>query len=602
MTSATSLNKPNRVSNFFRFTLRKQTPLTLLVTAFSLLICPGVLINILLDELERTRRPEMSELFFSFSLIVFIIALGLMALLTVTNFNFLYSKKAGDVFHALPLTRNQLVLVRMFSSFVGAAFTMTVCFACLSVINFMPSVIGVDTATVLATFGAMLVMLFACSVFTAIFAVCSGGVFDFIVAVAAVNIGVPAICAIFINLLDSSTEGILSNNAEYLYTTPYVYAVMIVGTISKEGIAEIAKYFWQSGATVNFISVIVTVVFTVVCIILLSKLFKIRRSETAGEAYSFKFMPYIISVLVSIVGGYVLAYMFTGRGFSSAGFWLFFVIGALLCAITAGVIFTRGFKTVKRSLVSGAVSIGITVVLCVAVLFYGGWAEQYIPKKENIESITVGYNEDVIFTDNFDIILNIHKAAIEDMSDGDSIDDIIENEYKYADEIKDIDKIPEKITLADTIDNIYFTYNMKNGRKVTRRYYDLTAETFDPLFIEYMQSDEYIARYLDLSSMDSVVEVNLVDYGEDINNDVEISYSAVGIDTARALLNAYAKELKNADRDAFYEACDVVEVYGYSTMDYYEDFRVPESFTETRAILESISFKSGDTEWVGFED
>ena len=592
MTSAISLNKRSRVLNFFTFTLKKQTPLTLLVTAFSLLICPGVLINEIMDVSSyRIPRTEMEHYFDGFPLAIFIISLGLMVLLTVTNFNFLYSKKSGDVFHALPLTRNELVLIRMLSSFIGAFFTMTVCYTGLCIINIMPTVIPVDFGTVAATFGMMTAMLFMCTVFTAIFAVCSGGVFDFIVAIGAVNLGIPAIYAIFLNFVDNNSYGVVWNNngAAYTYTTPYLYAGLKVFEIPNQGIDEIAKYFWRNGAPLNWFTVIETILFTAICLIVLLKLFSVRRSETAGEAYSFKFVPHIISLLVSVVGGYLLAYIFTGNSFNSADFWFFFVIGAVLCSITAGAIFTRGFKTVKASLIRSSVAVGLTIILCVGFLFYGNYEEKYIPEKAKIELITVGYNDEVVFEDNFDIILDIHKAALDDMNDN-----VLYSSVGRSDDIEKYDP-PKKYTLADTHDNIYFSYKLKNGREVTRRYYNLVDDGFEEFFIKYMQSEEYIARYLDFEGMESAVHLSFTDYGEDINYNVPNYQNLdanIGPHTAAKLMNAYAKELKNADKSVFYEACYVVDIYGLNSKSYQQTIRIPVSFTETRSILNNIDFST----------
>ena len=45
--------KKSRLVNLFAFTLKKQMPLTLLVTAFALLICPGTLLRDANDDLIR---------------------------------------------------------------------------------------------------------------------------------------------------------------------------------------------------------------------------------------------------------------------------------------------------------------------------------------------------------------------------------------------------------------------------------------------------------------------------------------------------------------------------------------------------------------------
>ena len=56
------------------------------------------------------------------------------------------------------------------------------------------------------------------------------------------------------------------------------------------------------------------------------------------------------------------------------------------------------------------------------------------------------------------------------------------------------------------------------------------------------------------------------------------------------LATAYAEEFKNAPESAFYEACDILSVYGMNSTSYSIEMRIPESFTKTRAILSLISF------------
>ena len=53
MTLKTYLANKKQLFNFFLFTLRKQTPMTLLLTAFALLICPGTLLREANDDLIR---------------------------------------------------------------------------------------------------------------------------------------------------------------------------------------------------------------------------------------------------------------------------------------------------------------------------------------------------------------------------------------------------------------------------------------------------------------------------------------------------------------------------------------------------------------------
>ncbi len=593
MTSVISLNK-RRVLNFFTFTLKKQTPLTVLVTAFALLFCPGTLLSQIMERIANygigtDKAPHMESYFLGYSIGIFVVGIGLSLLLTATNFSFLYSKKSGDVFHALPLTRTELLTVRMASSFIGGLFTMTLAFASLALINIMPGVISVPAGTVLSVYAAMVLMLAMLVIFTTVFIVCSGGIFDFAIAILGINIAIPLLYLIFHNILDNNAYGVVYRIENWVkYTSPFVFAVFIVLEIAEMGALDAFENYFTTHGTVNIVDTVIFIVFTALCVYAVYKLFNIRRSETAGEAYSFSFMPHIISVLVSVVGGYAIAYIFTGNGFTNFDFWVFFVIGTVLCSVSAGAIFTRGFKTVKSSMLRGVAALGLTVLLVITLVFVGASHEKFIPKAESIEKITVGYNEDVEFTDNFDIVIDIHKMVFDNIGEKDS---------EYNDK--------EFYCIADEFDSIRMKYYLKNGRVTERQYFGLVDPAFDPLFIRYAKTDEYIKRYLDFEGIDKLVELQFSDYeGENIDHTTRPLHAGVSPDVTIKLATAYAEEFKNAPESAFYESCDILSVYGMNSTSYSVEMRIPESFTKTREILSLITFNEDVEEElkIKFED
>lgn len=601
MTSVTSLNNKRRF-NFFTFTLKKQTPLTLLVTAFSLLFCPGTLLNQILEKIARYEaifsgeKPEMDDYFIGYAIAIFLIGVGLMILLTITNFGFLYSKKAGDVFHALPLKRSELLTVRMLSSFIGAAFTMSVSYISLIIVNAMPNVIPIDAATLFATYGAMLAGLIMLTVFTTVFAISSGGVFDFIIAIGGINVALPLIYLVFMNFLENNSYGVVYSNFEsqLIYTTPFAFTAMTVIELAENGVVGVKEYFLDPRSYVNVITVVIYIVFTALCIFAVYKLFKIRRSETAGESYSFGFIPHIISVLVSIVGGYALGYIFTGYSFADLGFWLFFIVGIILCSITAGAIFSRGFKTVKVSMIRGGIAVGISLILCVSLIFVSGHAENYIPKAEDIKKITVGYNEQVEFTENYDIVLDIHKEILGKTDSDPSSNDLYDEDIKYREY--------ESYRIVDEFDGIRIHYYMKNGAIHTRQYFSLTDPVFDALFIRYARSDEYLKQYTDFEGIVPLVEVQFIDYGEKITHNEKPVYGAVEPEKAMEIITTYAEEFKNAPDSAFYESCDLFELYGVSENSYSTTLRVPESFAKTRAVIATVELEGNYPEELKYKD
>ena len=582
MTKQTSLNKCPKAINFFKKTLKKQTPLTLLVTAFSLLICPGLLLNDISHRINYNNTVEIWDYFQGFTILIFIIALGEMLLLTMVNFSFLYSKRSGDVFHALPLTRNQLLYTRIFSSYIGSAFTMTLCFIGMSLVNFMPDIKGVDLATVLMTYFAMLVMLLLCTLFSSIFAISSGTVFDFIIAIGAVTVAIPAIYAIGVNIVESVTEGVNLDQGEFAfkYTSPFIFAGVTVFSVLSNFKNPVAQEFWAIGSEFNFITPLITIIFSVFCVWILSKLFKIRRSESAGEAYAFRFAPLIINFLVSLVGGYVIAKIFTGSGYADLDFWVFYLIGAVLCSVTVGTIFSRGFKTVKNSLIKGSITVGVALVLCIATIVYAGYIEGYIPRAEDIKTITVGNYNNAIFYDNFDIVLDIHKMAVSDIKNDDTYFKEKDEDIGYS-------------TLVQQVRNFNITYKLKNGSVVKRRYHSLYDNKYDDLIIRYIKSEEYLKRF----KIDSEIFKGKIDlsYSEFVGANKAFLFKQGTSDakTVQKLYETYVDELRNADRKDFFEPISILEISGRKENNKDGEFfsfslEIPKSFVKTNAIISGL--------------
>ncbi len=598
MTLAIFSNK-NRVLSFFTHTLKKQTPVTLLVTAFCLIISPGLLLSTIIEQLKYPtgipsayrEKPEMSAYFNEFTMVIFIISLLLMLLLVIINFNFLFAKKTGDVFHALPLRRNELLFTRMLSSFVGAAFTLTLSYGSLAVVNLMPSIVPVEFSTVLWVYIAMLLGLFMCTAITTLFAVCSGGIFDFIIALGGINCGIPVIYYLFLNLLENNAYGVRFLNQEQglYYTSPYVFAVMNVFDLSNTGAEEIANGFFKTHSQLNFISVIIFILFTVLCLFAVSRLFYVRKSETAGESYSFGIVPHIISVLVSIVGGYVLGYIFTGHGFDDIDFWLFFIFGVILTSITAGAIFTRGFKTVKVSMIRSAVSVALAVLLTFSMLFAAGYIEGYVPKTDKIEKITVGYDEETVFTENFDIPMDIHRAALgRNWNSG-------ENSAVY-----DKPFTNSRQNIIDSFDAIRINYYLKNGNQVTRQYNGLYNSDFDKYFIRYIKSDEYMKKFTEFGEIDEKIEVEYNAWNNEMST-YETRYAMITPSHAKAILESYVEEFKAADDSAFSEGGNVISLWGINNLinknSSLNGICVPESFKNTNAIISEIEFMDNRNEF-----
>lgn len=566
MTSKISLAKKHPVFSFFKFTLKKQTPLTLLVSAFILLLCPGILLRDANDDLIREYHLGYWE-FATYSFIILAAAVALVCMLLLLNFNFLFNKKAGDMYNALPLTRNQLLLSRSISAFIGGLFLMTVSYVGLVLVNFLPTVEGVGVVTAINTYLFMLLSLMVLTAFCLLFGVCCGGYFDTVIAFATINIAPIIIVTFIFSFVQESTVGLVFDSQYLVYLTPI--AVVFYKLMNLTTQLERPENVIHAIAKTNAVTVIGLIVFGALCVFAAIKLFGKRKSETAGEAYAFKFMPIIISLLVSMVGGFVIAILLTGDYSINGGFWLFFVICSILCSIAIGAITNRGFKKVKGSIISGAVAAALMAALIISGLYIADYAENKIPKVENVEQVSVGK---IDYTEYKDIAVNLHTGILECLNE-DYSEDVAED-------------FPE---VVNNFLNFNFEYVMKNG-SVIKRHYWYRSPNMNKLsgeILKLMQTDSFFKKFdvctTPIPGYNRItVHSHSTKFGT-VEDDEEQLNAILTEKEAEHLISLFKKEMQAADMSVFKEKTYGISVSGNEWCELY----IPRSFTETIGFLET---------------
>ncbi len=575
MTLKTSSNKLNPAVNFFKTSLKKQSGFVLLSLVISLLVCPGVLLKNISDNyynIAKDNTYEIQGLIDGFTTLTFVISLAVMLLLLFVNFSFLYSKKSSDVFHSLPLTRNELLLTRFSASFIGAAIPLTASFLGLLIIVALPFVAGATVLTVIKAYLLALLQLLMCGSFMLIFIVSAGAIFDMIISLAAVNIGFPVIALLINNWLSSLAEGVELSEKFIFYTSPLLYSAYNMPLVTRDEnynvIGGSADYFTEKLTVFSIISVfILTILFSYIAI----ALFKKRKSETATEAYSFKFMPILITILISIGGGLILSAIFEGVNPDSIGYWTFFCIGSLLASVAAGAIMTRGFKNVKASLIKGGIAVGVMAALCLGTLFIGNSIVDFVPKENRIKYIKVrdaDYSEDLILDKNFTEVLNLHQSAVNVINSTGDRGEFDENTGDFG--------------LA--LRRFEINYILKSGRKV-QRVYHLYRDIYNEPLLKLMQSENYInAQKNECENVkDNLLSGDYVDISDQHYGNITVTKEEL-----LKLNELYTKELKKANTSVFSEGCTRLTLLGKTTSSNIR-FTIPESFAETLDYVNTLN-------------
>ena len=385
-------------------------------------------------------------------------------------------------------------------------------------------------------FCANVLVMLACCAFSLIFIVCAGSVFDLILSFFTFNAGTLLLQIINAELINQFLFG--SVTADYsrllLHSSPFYYAFAQLFSLRKFTSARPLMFFG--------IKLLILAALSLAAAFLL---YNRRRSEKSGVTYAYKFLYVICLFIVGFIGAYCLGIIFSS-GEYTVSFWIFAALGALLSAVTFGAISDRGFKTVKKSLITGGF----------------GFASR-IPKKENISSasLTLFGSDGMLEFKDPAAIIRLHEKIIENRS-------LKNYEGGY----------------------IAIDYNLKNGDAVRRKYY-IDYNKYKDLLLPLYKSDEYIESLKKEFFKDDIYDVY-----------VDIEYkSANGVLSAeeiRTLIAAYISDLPNAQGGVVTgENAEFISINYRSAMNYNNcGLYIENSFKNTLAVIDSLPLNENDSE------
>ena len=288
-------------------------------------------------------------------------------------------------------------------------------------------------------------------------------------------------------------------------------------------------------------------------------LYRRRKSERSGDSYAYKFIYIVCAIIVGIVGAYLVGVLFSDGNINLI-FWIFTVVGGLLAAVTFGAINDRGFKTVKKSLIIGGVSV-VCLALTAPTLWSGffGYSTR-IPSAERVKSATVSFSwYEIDFTDP-DLIFKLHSEIVQDGANNDN--------YDYLD----------------------ISYTLKNGKSFKRAFYVDYNDYIDAL-LEIYRSDENKASIE--KQFNSFSENNLAISLYSDENTVDGLYLTPAELTQ--LKEAYIKDISSATANSITgELYCTLDISGFDKDFEYlrESFYVEEGFKNTLEVINSLDLEA----------
>ena len=560
----TSSNKVNPSANMFRFTLKQNLGIIVLATIAFLLVCPSyMLINLNAFSFTAVEKNHyFKEWCENFSFFASIISGVSVVGINLLNFSFMFKRNSSDFTDSLPITRNELFLSKTISGFL---------------IVLVPSVLSLLALGIAATcFGFSKIFLSVlinilyiiavtavCSAFSMIFIISSASIFDFLLSFATVNIGLLILGAIVCNMCEELLIGYRGSDYRIVlrYISPVSFAYYGFGSHVFGSHAPLIYFPYFIKA------IIITAVFYVISLLLYRK----RKTESTGKAFAYNFLYIICAFLISFCASYVFGAVFEdGVNFNSGIFYLFAIIGGLIAGVVYGAITSRGFKTIKKSLIIGGVSFVIMVALAGSIKIDVIGYNKRIPSKENVKVASVKiWSDNVSYTDPT-FVIDLHKKIITE-------DDILMDYNAFNHELKDDE------STATAVD---INYTLKNGRTLSRTYlvYNKKIEKELETLLKSKERFETIRNSLTLSKPKTV---NFYVNSKDGNYlDVYLTYN----ETLK-FLDIYEKEIANKKVSSVYDDNNNFYEMNYSGNSRYfsSSFYFDETYTETKNYLDSLN-------------
>ncbi len=564
MTQKISLNRFCPAFNIFLFTLRKNLGFTAVATVLALILSPFYMMSLVDNQLEYfvTERLNFQEIFFPAAIVLAVGATLFLVILLYINFSFLFSKSASDSFHSMPISRTKMLISRFFASYISSLIPVIAAYIGFVAVAVSPTVESNISAIITAGLFTVFMMLF-CGAFTLLFIITAGTVFDSVVAFAALNVGLPVIVALICSMCEDNLYGVASIDYVYAwqYTSPFTFSLIKLIAFLEEPLM-INPFAWSITVPV----ILLTAVIMVASILL----YRRRKSETAGTAYAYKFVPVIIGTVVSVICYFILGAIFANDRLEIS-FWIPGIIGAILGAVIYNIVINRGFKNIKKAVVPVSVALVCIFTVTAGIAFDVFGFEDYVPENSEIACVNVNYRGMSMNFENIELATDLHKMIVRDKPETNEPEEYIEREY------------------------IHLTYTLKNGKTVERRYFVpftfATAEKAEIIKTEL--TNELEKQFGECDAPEFSLEGQFGDK----------DYFNVTLNRAEGenLVKAYVADLKAANTERLfsekYNSFDTIHIYGSWASAALENIDYKGS-----VIYSSFSFSfRNDSEYVNFQ-
>lgn len=542
---------------------------------------PGFMFSMAEDEVQPSgfAMARLAFQYLSFYMVYFMTVIFTI-IYTVKVFMYLHNKRQTDMYGSMPVSRITLFFSKSATAFIFSVVPAMVFFgisAFISIIMGQP-LMG-DNAMI---FVRIIMGSLACISAYGLIAVCCGTTINSILMFIAVSVVYPMSALFVRGIMDSFYIG---SSSDYLNNSFIMNAFCPLSAYDGNNII-----YW--------------LIFTAVCLAASAYLVKNRRAERAQSSFAYYLPCHIVKILVSFLAGMFLGVIFGSLnvfGYGFAGFVFGFILASIPAFIVCHLIFYHGFHKIVRTSVSLGALIVVTVGAMALINFDVTGYNKFVPAVDKIESAGFIDGQHCYVDKDKTSLNSIIKDANSDFNDESRLSATVElhkNILKNVDDTSTskFSQIWVNIfsSSMDFVGNRYeaFSYKMKNGRVITRKFSTIIYDTgfYNPA---YMDDDVYYETETDL--IEKLIKTK----------EYQQKYSA--------FLNADFDELNEMYVSGFHLDYDGYSLYReYSLNDDYEnkseklsndrkkilDAYIKDFEADTKDIDEALFYASKDDIWI----
>ncbi len=561
MTSKALPNSFHPARRLLAYSLKRTSGLTVLMTVVALLACPVYTLLKIERIYENTAKAyNLNSVAPLLMMITAIASVAAALVYMFINFAFLYSRSSSDFFHSLPTTRTGLLFARFSAGILPIIIPVTLVYGAMCGLK-LSKYVECSIKPILKGYAFNLLILFALAAFSLIFMICAGSIFDLIISFFTFNVGI-----VLVQLINSS----LCQN--FLFGYPYNYT---------ENIVDASSPFWfaftkfssilegELPARAEVLFAVKLLIITFFSLAVSVALYRGRKSEKSGISYAYNFIYIVCGLIVGVLGAFGVGSIFA-EGDINLVFWVFAVVGGVLAAITFGAINDRGFKTIKKSAIMGAVSVALlgsfTVILITGCFGYS----KRVPAANKIESITVEFTGMQMTVKEPETVLQLHGKIVNNEDNG--------GDYLNID------------------------YTLKNGKHFVRTYNRINYSNYMPLLLGLYKSPEHINSIRseilgNITTNRSVYTTGYVSADGDENSTEEVGTEEIAVTEAqlKELVEAYISDLPKATYRSITNECllalqisGVDKNFRYT----YISLNVEDTFENTQRVIKKLGLST----------